>query len=88
MLSDISKWEIKDDGTIDTSKGDIFFDSIYKTLNLDYEKWKREHKHIPKQRIRLTDEEKKERQKVYQHYYYLNVTKIKRKTNRRKWGFK
>ncbi len=75
MLSDISKWKIKDDGSIDTSEGDNILNEFY----FQDKKWRKEHTLIPKI---LTDEQRKQYIKEYQHNYYMQVTKIKRKQNR------
>lgn len=74
MMSDLSKWRIVDD-ILDTSEGDK---TIEKILVQD-KQWRKEYKHIPKPRIKLTNEQRKQHIKEYQHNYYLKVTKLKRK---------
>ena len=59
MLSDISKWKIKDDGSIDTSEGDNILNEFY----FQDKKWRKEHTLIPKI---LTDEQRKQYIKEYQ----------------------
>ncbi len=81
MLSDISKWKIKDDGSIDTSEGDTILNEFY----FQDKKWRKEHTLIPRPRRTrkiLTDEQRKQYIKEYQHNYYMQVTKIKRKQKR------
>ena len=79
MVTDISKWKIEDDGTIDTSEGDNVLNLIYEQDRI----WRKEHKTIINPRKILTDKEKKQHYKEYQHNYYMQVTKIKRKQKKR-----
>lgn len=74
MVSDIGKWKIETNGIIDTSEGD-------NTLNLIYDQDKicrKEHRLTHKPRKILTNEERKQHIREYQHKYYMQVTKIKR----------
>ena len=78
MVSDLSKWKIVN-GCVDTSDGDKIIEKIL----LEDKQWRKEHKHIPKPRVKLTDEQRKQKIKEYQHNYYLKVLKLKRKARRR-----
>ena len=74
MISDLSKWKILD-GVLDTSEGDKIIEQIYKA---DKE-YRKNRNLIPKTRIKLTPEQRKQHIKEYQHQYYIKVTKLKRK---------
>ena len=62
MITDISKWKIRDDGTLDTSEGDNILDKIH-CEDKAWKKWKKEHKHISQKRKKLTDDDRKQRLK-------------------------
>ena len=72
MLSDVSQWKFKN-GILDTSDGDKKMEEI----SLYCKKYKIQY-HL-KSRIKLTEKQRKQHIKEYQHKYYLEVTKIKRK---------
>ena len=74
MISDLSKWKIIE-GKLDTSEGDKAMKEI---LKKDKE-YRKNRNLIPKPRIKLTEEQRKQYLKEYQHQYYLKVTKLKRK---------
>jgi hypothetical protein len=76
MISDLNKWKIIN-GIVDTSEGDKIIEKNLK----QYKQWKKEHKNISeiKTRKKITNEERKQHIKAYQHNYYLKVTKLKRK---------
>lgn len=75
MISDISKWKIIDN-KLDTSEGDRIIEQIHTVLIKEY---KKNRNLMPKPRIKLTEKERKQHIKEYQHEYYLKVTKLKRK---------
>lgn len=74
MISDLSKWKIVD-GILDTSEGDKMLEQIYK----EDKGYRKNRNLVPRPRIRLTAEQRKQHLKEYQHNYYLRVTKQKRK---------
>ena len=74
MVSDISKWKITDN-KLDTSEGDRIIEQIHK----EDKEYRKTRNLVPKPRIKLTEEQRKQHIKEYQHQYYLKVTKLKRK---------
>lgn len=74
MISDLSKWKMTENG-LDTSEGDKITEQIHKE-NKEYRK---NRNLVPRPRIKLTEEQRKQHIKEYQHQYYLKVTKLKRK---------
>lgn len=74
MISDLSKWKIVD-GILDTSEGDKIIEEI---LKADKE-YRKNRNLLPRPKIKLTEEQRNQHIKEYQHKYYMEVTKIKRK---------
>lgn len=74
MISDMNKWKIVE-GVLDTSEGDKIIEQIHK----EDKEYRKTRNLVPKPRIKLTEEQRKQHIKEYQHQYYLKVTKLKRK---------
>lgn len=74
MISDLSKWEMTENG-LDASEGDRIIEQILK----EDKEYRKNRNLVPRHRIKLTEEQRKQHIKEYQHQYYLKVTKLKRK---------
>lgn len=74
MISDLSKWKIVDN-VLDTTQGDKIIELIHK----EDKEYRKNRNLIPRPKIKLTAEQRKQHIKEYQHNYYLKITKLKRK---------